>query len=139
MGTVSGILFFQGEADTIDPQKYPTLNPQAEAWAEKFATFSYNFRTDIGYPNLPLAYAQLGQPKDLEGLPNWALVQAQQASIQIPNGVMIATDDLAMDGLYFTVDSYETIGERFAEAIATIIPTNLNNPTDESPPPKSAQ
>lgn len=138
MGTVSGILFFQGEADTIDPQQYPTLNPQAEAWAEKFATFAYNFRTDIGYPNLPLVYAQLGQPKDLEGLPNWGVVQAQQASIQIPNGAMIATDDLAMDGLYFTVDSYKTIGERFAAAIATI-PTNPNNPYGESPSPESAQ
>ncbi len=142
MGTVSGILFFQGEADTIDPQKYPTLNPQAEVWAEKFATFAYNFRTDIGDPDLPLVYAQLVQPKDLEGLPNWALVQAQQASIQIPNGVMITTDDLAMDGLYFTVDSYKTIGERFAEAFANIIPANPDNPSlpsDESPLPEPAQ
>ncbi len=139
MGTVSGILFFQGEADTIDPLKYPTLNPQADAWAEKFATFAYNFRTDIGNLDLPLVYAQLGQPKDLEGLPNWALVQAQQASIQIPNGMMIATDDLAMDGLYFTVDSYKTIGERFAAAIASLHPSNSTNPPRESPPPESAQ
>ena len=120
MGTVSGILFFQGEADAIDPQQFPSLRPDAAAWAEKFATFAYNFRADIGNPGLPLLYAQIGQPEDLEGLPNWAAVQAQQESLQISEGAMVVTKDLPMDGIHFTADSYRVIGQRFAAALATV-------------------
>jgi len=141
MGTVSGILFFQGEADTIDPKQFPSLRPDAQAWAEKFAIFAYNFRQDVGEPNLPLVYAQLGQPEDLEGLPNWSLVQQQQENIQIPNGQMIETDDLPMAGIHYTADSYKVIGQRFADAIAQIKtgqPTQTN-PNGESPAPESAQ
>ena len=146
MGTVNGILFFQGEADAIDPQQFPALQPDAEAWAEKFATFAYNFRSDIGNPRLPLVYAQIGQPEDLEGLPNWGAVQAQQESIQIPDAAMITTKDLPMDGIHFTVDSYQTIGQRFAEAFGTIgTSTTTDSATTneltngESVPPESAQ
>lgn len=141
MGTVSGILFFQGEADAIDPQQFPALQPDAEAWAEKFATFAYNFRSDIGNPRLPLIYAQIGQPEDLEGLPNWEAVQAQQESIQIPDAAMITTKDLPMDGIHFTAAGYRTIGQRFAEALDRVGTSSgaatreLTN--GESPPPDS--
>lgn len=118
MGVVSGILFFQGEADAIDPDLFPDLTPDAVAWAEKFATFAFNFRADIGNPNVPLVYAQLGSPENLEGLSNWEAVQQQQERLQIPNGRMIVTKDLPMDGIHYTADSYRVIGQRFADAIA---------------------
>jgi hypothetical protein len=146
MGEVSGILFFQGEADTIDPQQFPALQPDAEAWAEKFALFAYSFRQDVGNPNLPLVYAQLGQPQDLEGLPNWALVRSQQENIQIPNAAMIETADLPMESLHFTVDSYKVIGQRFADAInlmnasrSGLVDSEALNPDGESPAAESAQ
>ncbi|MGD1898349.1 MAG: sialate O-acetylesterase [Phormidesmis sp.] len=133
MGTVSGILFFQGEADAIDPQQFPSLRPDADAWAEKFATFAYNFRSDIGNPRLPLLYAQLGQPDDLEGLPNWDSVQTQQENIRISDGAMIVTKDLPMNGIYFTADSYKVIGQRFADALATVGTGSENAATSEFP------
>ncbi|MEO1636331.1 MAG: sialate O-acetylesterase [Cyanobacteria bacterium J06631_9] len=142
MGTVSGILFFQGEADAIDPDQFPSLQPDAGAWAEKFATFAFNFRTDIGNPALPLVYAQLGQPENLEGLPNWDAVQQQQESLQIPNAGMIVTEDLPMDGIHFTADSYRVIGQRFADAIAQIglaSTTTPDRPNGESPAADAAQ
>lgn len=139
MGNVAGILFFQGEADTIDPQQFPGLQPDAQAWAEKFALFAYDFRQDIGRPNVPFVYAQLGSPEDLEGLPNWELVQQQQANIQIPNGAMIETSDLPMDGIHFTTESYEVIGQRYADAIAQLSGASNINLTGESPAPESAQ
>ncbi|MGB3787446.1 MAG: sialate O-acetylesterase [Phormidesmis sp.] len=117
MGTVSGILFFQGETDAVSPEKFPNLNPDPAAWAEKFATFAYSFRADVGNPSVPLVYAQLGQPADLEELPYWEAVQQQQASLQIQNAAMIATQDLPMEGVHFTAEGYKTIGERFAAAI----------------------
>jgi len=119
MGIVSGILFFQGETDAIDPEQFPNLNPDPEAWAEKFATFAFNFRADIGNPDLPLVYAQLGQPTNIAELPHWNAVKQQQASLQIPNAAMITTEDLPMDGVHFTTQSYQTIGERFAAAMNT--------------------
>ena len=120
MGTVSGILFFQGETDAIAPEKFPSLNPDPAAWAEKFATFAYNFRADIGSPGVPLVYAQLGQPADLEELPYWETVQQQQASLQIPNAAMVTTKDLPMEGVHFTAQGYKTIGERFAAAMNSL-------------------
>lgn len=117
MGVVSGILFFQGETDAIDPEQFPNLNPDPKAWAEKFATFAFNFRADIGNPDLPLVYAQLGQPTNLEELPYWNDVKQQQASLQIPNAAMVTTEDLPMEGVHFTTQSYQTIGERFAAAM----------------------
>jgi len=144
MGSVAGILFFQGEADTVDPEQFPGLEPDADAWAEKFAVFAYSFRQDMGSPEVPLVYAQIGQPTDLEGLPNWSQVQQQQANIQIPNGAMIETSDLPMDGIHFTTDSYKVIGQRFADAIAQFSPNNTasgGSPSlsGESPAPESAQ
>ena len=146
MGEVGGILFFQGEADTIDSQQFPSLQPDAEAWAEKFALFAYDFRQDVGKPNLPLVYAQLGQPADLEGLPNWDLVKAQQQNIQIPNATMIETADLPMNGIHFTVDSYKVIGQRFAEALSSLAKSQAEgfdstaaNRNGKSLPAESAQ
>ncbi|MEM8505109.1 MAG: sialate O-acetylesterase [Cyanobacteria bacterium P01_D01_bin.1] len=121
MGVVSGILFFQGETDAIDPEQFPNLTPDPQAWAEKFATFAFNFRADIGNPGLPLVYAQLGQPTNIEELPYWTAVQQQQANLQIPNAVMITTEDLPMEGVHFTTQSYQTIGERFAAAMNSLL------------------
>ena len=122
MGEPAGILFFQGEADAVDPKLFPSLRPDAEAWAEKFATFAFNFRQDIGQPNLPLVYAQLGSPadEDTEGLPYWDAIKTQQENIQIPSARMIVTEDLPMDGIHYTTNSYEVIGQRFAEAMTQI-------------------
>lgn len=144
MGTVEGILFFQGEADAIDPTQFPSLQPDATAWAEKFATFVYNFRSDIGKADLPLLYAQLGAPDDLEGLPNWGDVQQQQESIQLPNAKMIVTKDLPMDGIHFTADSYRVIGQRFADALQDVVVgvSAVDGdafPQGESAPAESAQ
>jgi hypothetical protein len=62
-------------------------------------------------------FAQLG-PKIVPGaVPNWDVIKAQQAALQLPSATMIRTDDLPlMDELHFTTDSYRVIGTRFADA-----------------------
>jgi len=95
-----------------------------------------------------MLYAQLGDPDDLEGLPNWSDVQQQQQSLQIPNAQMIVTKDLPMDGIHFTADSYRVIGQRFADALQDVVagvssaegedfPQDF--PQGESAPAESAQ
>jgi hypothetical protein len=67
-------------------------------------------------PTLPVVFAQIG-PRPAEGFAEWETVQAQQASIRLPATAMITTDDLALqDVLHYTADSYQVIGQRFAEA-----------------------
>ena len=117
MGQISGILFFQGEADALDPVQYPDPKPHPEEWASLFSTFVTEFREDLNQPNLPVIYAQIGSTSSPEAFINWEIVKEQQASASLPMTIMITTDDLPlMDGVHFTTDSYRIIGSRFADA-----------------------
>ena len=76
-------------------------------------------REDIGDPNLPFVFAQIGQ---YPGLPYpqdyWAVVRAEQASISIDCVAMITTADLSEGDVHFTSEAYDIIGERFYNALA---------------------
>ncbi|MEO0540599.1 MAG: sialate O-acetylesterase [Cyanobacteria bacterium P01_A01_bin.105] len=122
MGQVAGILFFQGEADAVDPALYPSMEPQPSQWQGQFEQFATDLRQDLGRPDVPLVYAQIGAtPRD--DMPdnkmfiNWAMVRQQQAQVTLPHSARITTDDLeTMDGVHFTAESYRTLGQRFADA-----------------------
>lgn len=117
MGEIAGILFFQGETDAADPIQYPDPPPHPSDWSNLFSAFVTDFRNDLGQPDLPVVFAQIGATWSPEAFPNWDAVMAQQASIQLPMSAMIVTDDLPLlDGLHFTSDSYRIIGRRFADA-----------------------
>ncbi|MEO1400996.1 MAG: sialate O-acetylesterase, partial [Cyanobacteria bacterium J06635_1] len=60
MGKVSGVLFFQGEADALDPKSAVALQPAADAWATRFTQFATDLRSDLAQPTLPIVYAQIG-------------------------------------------------------------------------------
>lgn len=117
MGTIAGILFFQGESDALDPGKNPELTLSPDQWAEKFSVFIGDWRSDLGLPELPVVFAQIGTNTRPNRYPNWKLVQEQQSSVRLPFCKMITTDDLALkDTVHFTTESYHIIGKRFAEA-----------------------
>lgn len=117
MGKLSGILFFQGEADAVDPVLEPDPEPNASEWSVLFTQFVTDFRKDLGQPDLPVVFAQLGSTSSMDAFTNWELVKEQQVSVELPMTAMITTDDLPrMDGVHFTAESYKVIGERFAEA-----------------------
>jgi hypothetical protein len=117
MGRISGILFFQGETDALNPILYPEPEPNPHNWSALFTSFVTDFRKDLNEPDLPVIFAQIGSNTSTEAFSNWEVVRNQQASIQLPMTAMITTDDLPqMDGLHFTADSYWIIGSRFAEA-----------------------
>jgi len=117
MGKISGILFFQGETDAVDPIQYPDPPPHPSDWSDLFITLITDLRNDLDDPGLPVVFAQIGENLSLEAFPNWNIVKEQQASIQIPMTKMIITHDLPLlDGLHFTADSYRVIGKRFSDA-----------------------
>ncbi|MEO0457743.1 MAG: sialate O-acetylesterase [Cyanobacteria bacterium P01_A01_bin.114] len=127
LGELSGFLFFQGEADAVDPKDYPSLRPAPDAWADKFSQLASDLRSDLAQPALPIVYAQLGSISDPESFPGWQTVQAQQAQVQLPHTVMITTTDLALkDAVHFNRASFEVIGERFAQGFE-----QLNQPSKQ--------
>ncbi|MEO8356050.1 MAG: sialate O-acetylesterase [Chloroflexota bacterium] len=117
MGQIAGILFFQGETDALDPYMYPDPELHPSDWSAWFTAFVNDFRKEVGEPDLPVVFAQLGANASTGDFPNWNVVKQQQLSVQLPMTAMIITDDLpVLDGLHFTVESYRIIGQRFADA-----------------------
>jgi hypothetical protein len=126
MGRISGILFFQGETDALDPVLYPEPEPNPHNWSALFTAFVTDFRKDINEPDLPVIFAQIGSNTSTEAFTNWEVVREQQASIQLPMTAMITTNDLPLlDGLHFTAESYNLIGERFAQAYWNLVDPKL--------------
>jgi len=116
MGTVAGFLFFQGESDAL-VEPFRGQIPYHDEWATQFTELIQSLRNDLNVPTLPVIFAQIGPMPTDAGFGEWETVQAQQASVQLPLTVMITTNDLPLqDELHFTADSYQIIGERFAEA-----------------------
>ncbi|NEO40828.1 MAG: sialate O-acetylesterase [Moorea sp. SIOASIH] len=117
MGEITGILFFQGEKDAQKPSQDSDITFFPNQWADKFVTLVKDFRQDLGKPDLPVVFAQIGTTTDPETLPNWETVKAQQATVQLPATRMITTDDLALqDYVHLTTESYLIVGKRFAKA-----------------------
>jgi len=122
MGTISGILFFQGESDALDPKKNPERNLSPNQWADKFTVFVNDWRNDLDLPELPVVFAQIGTNTRPNRYPNWKIVQEQQSSVQLLYCKMITTDDLALkDTVHFTTESYQLVGKRFAKAYLEIL------------------
>lgn len=117
MGEVVGILFFQGEADAIDPELYQETVLFPEKWADKFRALVSAWRDDLGLAELPVVFAQIGTHRAPDLFINWEIVKDQQRLVEIPFSEMITTDDLALqDGVHLTPEGYQTLGQRFAEA-----------------------
>ena len=111
-GTVEGVIFYQGEADT-------TSTLVADAWAGKFAQFVTNIRSDTGRPDLPFVFVQVG-PRAGRFLsrPDWPLLQSNQAKIvTTPRVAMVPNLDTALkpgDEVHLDTASQQVIGERIA-------------------------
>ncbi|MGA7934134.1 MAG: sialate O-acetylesterase [Kovacikia sp.] len=128
MGRVTGILFFQGEIDTVDPREAPDRTFLPNRWAEEFAVLVKDWRRDLSLPELPIVLAQIGTNTEPDRFKNWAVVKKQQQNVRLPFSRMITTDDLAlMDYVHFTTESYQTIGQRFANAYLDLVSEKPGN------------
>ena len=106
----AAILFLQGETDSM--KRYKALN-----WRKNFELMLGGFRATFG-PEVPIILAEIGNlnPDDFpfQKIVRDAQVAAANEDYKV---VLVHTDDLPTDdGLHFTVDSYKTLGHRFAAA-----------------------
>ncbi|HVK68004.1 MAG TPA: sialate O-acetylesterase, partial [Polyangium sp.] len=122
-GTVSGVLFFQGETDAMDPaftaaEAYP--NPST--WAAAFESFVADLRRDLGAPALPVVFAELGPRPTDSRFPAWERVKEQQRAVVIAGVARIRTDDLPLqDAVHFGWEGQQAIGRRFAEVMDALL------------------
>jgi hypothetical protein len=120
-GELAGVLFFQGEADALNPVRYPLQTVTPHEYADRFSTVIRDLRRDLSAPKLPLVFAQIGTHAAPGAFTNWETVRAQQQAVRIPCSTMITTADLPLsDGVHFTTDSYRIIGRRFASAYLSL-------------------
>jgi hypothetical protein len=122
-GVPAGMLIYLGETDATDSVLYPTkgiISP--DLWASKFSEMVQNWRSDLGSPNLPVVFAQLATNGDPKSFINWEVIKQQQASVKLPFCRMIKTDDLTVvDGVHLSIESYQELGKRFADAYLELI------------------
>ncbi|HEU4751568.1 MAG TPA: sialate O-acetylesterase [Armatimonadota bacterium] len=108
-GPLRGLLVAQGEAEAS--------TPDACRWGDLFTRFVTDLRRDLGEPQLPVVFAQIGN-LDPARFPYAAEVRAQQAGVRLPHCRMVATRDLPLwDGLHFTPGASAALGRRFAAAL----------------------
>lgn len=122
MGNVAGLLYFQGEIDTVDPKEQPGKTLLPGRWADEFKLLVEHWRRDFNLPELLIVFAQIGTNTEPDRFKHWTVVKAQQRQVQLPFTAMITTDDLALeDYVHFTSESYQTIGQRFAKAYLALL------------------
>jgi hypothetical protein len=122
MGAVAGLLFFQGEADAVDPAQLVNQTASAHTYAAGFTALITRLRADLDQPRLPIVFAQIGNHTASDYFVNWQIVQQQQAAVDLPCAAMITTADLPLrDAVHFTSESYAVIGQRYAEAYVDLL------------------
>ena len=109
-GLTSAVLFLQGETDASKRYK-------ADGWRANFEEMLAGLRATFG-PEIPVILAEIGHLNPSE-FPYQNIVRGAQdaAAAEDHKVALVHTDDLpTKDGLHFTVDSYKTLGHRFADA-----------------------
>lgn len=106
-GTIDGILWHQGEADSAESK--------VATYADRFSAMIAQLRTDLGTPNSPVVIGELGRflangEAFNQNLPNVAA--------KVPHCTLVTTEDLNHRGdkVHFDSPSLRTLGQRYAAA-----------------------
>jgi sialate O-acetylesterase len=110
-GRITGVLWYQGEAEA---------NPKAAPeFQQKFERFVAAVREDLGQPDLPFYYVQIGRHVNNSNVPEWNLVQDAQrkAELALPKpAAMVASIDLDLDdGIHIGTQDLKRLGARIAK------------------------
>ncbi len=108
-GKIKGILWYQGESDA---------NPKsAPEFLAKFERLVAAFRDDLGQPDLPFYYVQIGRHINNSNVGEWNSVQESQrlAEDRIPHSGMATPNDLSLDdGIHVSTPDLKRLGVRMA-------------------------
>ena len=119
-GRVTGVLFYQGESDASSREA-------VEAWPRRFAALVAAWRRDLGDPQLPVVFCQVGNlAASWRGDPAfryWDLLKQKQAGVRLPGVRMVVTDDLSLkaDGIHLTTAAQIFLGRRLAQAMYDLL------------------
>lgn len=113
-GTIQGVLWHQGEADTSKKQ-------DAESYEARLTQTFKDLRQDLGQPDLPVVVGQLGEFLSPEKYPYVETVRG--ALKHVPAALSHAgyADSAGLgdkgDKLHFSADAQKEFGKRYAEAM----------------------
>lgn len=111
-GTLKGILWHQGEADSK-----PGLAPAYEA---RLHDLVKRLRQALQAPEVPFIAGQMGRFPSTPWKPEAGIVDAAHRSLpqKLPNTAFVTSDGLTDkgDGVHFDAASYRELGRRYAEA-----------------------
>lgn len=111
-GTLSGILWHQGESDSGKPE-------QAAAYAKRLTQMIAQFRSDLDAPDVPFLIGELGYFPDrpYTDRNNPVCVAHREVAESVPNCALVSTTELKAksDGTHFTSASAKELGRRYAK------------------------
>jgi hypothetical protein len=125
-GRIVGFVFVEGAWDASKA----TIE---SSWPKAFHQTLAAFRSDLGL-DVPAVVAEVGQIQGNKFRYADRVRAAQQQAALEPQTAVVATDDLAIapNGVDFTSDAYQTLGERLEDAWWQLVdPTSV---VSESPP-----
>ncbi|SIO28598.1 sialate O-acetylesterase [Singulisphaera sp. GP187] len=108
-GKVRGILWYQGESDA--------MQPAAAKFADRFTKFIGAVRADLGQPDLPFYYVQIGRFVISIDPQGWNIVRDAQRLIpdQVPGTAVVTAIDLELDDLiHVGTPGLKRLGARLA-------------------------
>ena len=108
-GTLKGILWHQGEANSSKPENYP----------EKIAELILSLRTDLGIFDLPFVAGQLSEDKPQRHDFNTMILRLP--AIVSHTGVATTEGTVTMEGTHFNSASQRLLGERYAIEMMNLI------------------
>lgn len=115
MGPIAGIVWGQGESDTLDANK-------AAYWRENFSNLVADMRTDLKNLSLPIVYYRLNN-KSPANHPYWSTVRHCQEVICMDKVAWVDCDDRTFksDKMHFTTADQLVMGARFADAMFSLM------------------
>jgi sialate O-acetylesterase len=109
-GKVAGVLWYQGESDA--------LSDAADSYGKNFAEFIKAVRSDLGQPELPFYYVQIGRFVVARDPRPWNKVQEAQRKLpeEVPNTAVISVIDLELDdAIHVGTQGLKRAGQRLAK------------------------
>ncbi len=115
-GAARGILWYQGESDTRPGQ--------SDDYEQRFIDFIAAVREDLGEPELPFIYVQIGRFTRTPAERLWDRVQDAQVRVEeaVDNVAFTTAVDLTLDDpIHVSAEGMATLGARLATLAETLV------------------